>query len=129
MATILVVDDDPDFVEITRLILTAEGHQVSMASNGDMALRMVRESAPDLILLDVMMAGVLDGVQVAHSLRDDPVLSSIPVIMISSIPNSPHSHLFPTDEYLPIDAWISKPVQPADLCKKVDRFLRQSEGS
>ena len=128
MATILVVDDDPDFVEITRLILKSEGYVVRTASNGDMALRLAREEPPDLILLDVMMTGVLDGVQVAHTLRQDPALSPVPVIMVSSMPNSSQADLFPTDEYLPIDTWISKPVQPADLKRKVARFLRTSGG-
>ena len=129
MASILVVDDDPDFVEITRLILKAEGYAVRTASHGDMALGMIRESLPDLVILDVMMAGVLDGVQLAHTLCEDPALSDVPVIMVSSMPSSSYADLFPTDEYLPIDMWISKPVQPDDLKKKVARFLRRSEGS
>jgi len=119
MTRILVVDDDPDFVEITRLVLTAHGYCVDTASSGDMALRMVRQAVPDLVLLDVMMSGVLDGVHVARTLSEDPTLGHPPVIMISSIADSPMSSHFPTDEYLPIDAWISKPIQPEELLKRV----------
>jgi two-component system sensor histidine kinase/response regulator len=123
MARILVVDDDPDFVEIVRMILQAEGYSVDTASNGSMALRMVQESPPDLVLLDVMMAGVLDGVHVAHEISENAALHGIPLIMISSIINSPMADMFPTDEYIPIDDWISKPVQPEDLIRKVGRLI------
>lgn len=124
MTKVLIVDDDPDFVEITRLILSAEGYEIESATSGDKALEMMRESPPDLVLLDVMMTGVLDGVHVAHAISSDPALSHIPIIMISSIADSAMADVFPTDEYLPIDTWISKPVQPADLLEKVARLAK-----
>jgi len=123
MTRILVVDDDPDFVEIARLILKSKGYEVETASNGDIALRMMRESPPDLILLDVMMAGVLDGVHVAHAISEDALLRQVPVIMISSIASSPMADMFPTDEYIPIDMWVSKPVQPDELIRKVESLI------
>ncbi|KPL20546.1 MAG: hypothetical protein AMJ93_11645 [Anaerolineae bacterium SM23_84] len=125
MATILVVDDDPDFVEITRTILEANGYEVTTAANGDEALRSMRQSMPDLVLLDVMMATLLDGLNVSHVLSEDPVLSKVPIVMVSSITDSPSAGMFPTDEYIPIDAWISKPVQPDDLLSKVAQFVKE----
>jgi len=129
MTTVMVVDDDPDFVEITRLILRSKGYDVCTASNGDAALRMMRGSPPDLVVLDVMMSNVLDGVGVAHAMQDDQTLRRIPIIMISSIADSPAAALFPTDDYLPIDMWISKPVQPADLLTKVARLVNRAGDS
>ena len=126
MTRLLVVDDDPDFVEITRLILNAKGYEVETASSGDMALRMLRESPPDLVLLDVMMSGVLDGVHVAHAISQDDTLSHIAVIMVSSITNTPMADMFPTDEYLPVDLWLTKPVQPDDLIGKVERLVGEA---
>lgn len=123
MSKILVVDDDPDFVEIVRLILQKVGYQVITAPDGDTALRIMQENPPDLILLDVMMKGVLDGVETARAISEDEIMRETPLIMISSITDSPMAEFFPTDEYLPIDAWISKPVQPDDLLKKVERYL------
>ena len=123
MSRILVVDDDPDFVEITRLILKAKGYELETASSGDVALSMLQESPPDLVLLDVMMTGVLDGVHVAYAISEDDVLSNLPVIMISSITNSSMAGFFPTDEYLPVDTWLSKPVQPEDLIRKVEELI------
>ncbi|MGC8786967.1 MAG: response regulator [Anaerolineae bacterium] len=125
MARILVVDDDPDFVEITRTILESHGYEVASAANGDQALQAMRKDVPDLVLLDVMMATVLDGLNLSHVMSEDPVLKDVPVVMVSSITDSPHAGLFPTDEYIPIDAWISKPVQPKELLNKVARFVKK----
>jgi len=124
MATILIADDDPDFVQIIRTILTAEGYDVLNAKDGDEALRTIRESSVDLILLDVMMASVLDGLSLAHEMQADQALRDTPVIMISSIISSPHASMFPTDEYIPIDAWMTKPVQPDALLEKIAGLLR-----
>lgn len=123
MATILVVDDDPDFVEITGRLLKSHGHEVVGASSGKQALEMMRQDPPDLVLLDVMMDTVLEGVNVSHEMQRDPLLKEIPLIMISSIGDSPHAGMFPTDEYIPMDAWIAKPVDPDRLLEKVTRLL------
>ena len=123
MAKILVVDDDPEFVEITRMILESNGYEIASASNGEQALQAMRQDKPDLVLLDVMMSTVLDGLNVCHEMRADPDLKDIPVIMVSCIITSPHASLFPTDEYIPIDAWISKPMDPDDLLDKVRRLI------
>jgi CheY-like chemotaxis protein len=125
MAKILVVDDDPDFSEITRTILLANGYEVSTATNGDEALKLMRQDAPDLVLLDVMMSSVLDGLNVSHAMNEDPVLKRVPIVMLSSIASSPEAGMFPTDEYLPIDAWLSKPVQPKELLAKVAHYIKR----
>lgn len=126
MTRILIVDDDPDFVEIARLILQSNGYETASASNGAQALANMRQEHPDLVLLDVMMSTVLDGVNVTHEMQADPQLKNIPVIMVSSIINSPHAEMFPTDEYIPMDAWITKPIDPQDLLQKVDQLLKRA---
>lgn len=124
MARILVVDDDVDFQVIMRRMLEAEGYEVSIAENGDEALELVRQGeTPDVILLDVMMATTLEGVDVAREMKGDPALEDVPIIMVSSIATSPHAAEFPDDEHVPIDGWLSKPVQPSVLLKTLDRFL------
>jgi CheY-like chemotaxis protein len=125
MKTILVVDDDPDFVEVMRLIL--ENHyEVSTAANGKQALHSMRENKPDLVLLDVMMSYVLDGLDVTDVMSRDPELQGIPVIMVSSLPSTRYADMFPTDRYVAIDDWISKPVKPDDLLVRVAKALEQS---
>jgi CheY-like chemotaxis protein len=125
VAKILVVDDDPDFVEITRTILEKNGYSVATAASGEQALQAMRQQLPDLLLLDVMMSSILDGLNLSHTMSEDPELKGVPIVMISSIADSPASGMFPTDEYIPIDAWISKPVQPNDLLKKVAQYVKK----
>jgi CheY-like chemotaxis protein len=123
MSKILVVDDDPGFLLICRSILEAEGYQVLEATNGSKALEMVRQERPDLVLLDVMMSTTLEGVDVSKEMKADPNLKGVPVIMISSIATSEYASAFPNDERIPIDAWITKPIQPEVLLKTIKRFL------
>ena len=126
MARILVVDDDVDFQVIMRRMLEAEGYEVSIAENGDQALEIARRGeTPDMILLDVMMATTLEGVDVAREIKGDPALGHVPIIMVSSIATSPQAAEFPEDEYIPIDGWLSKPVQRDVLLKTLERFLSQ----
>jgi CheY-like chemotaxis protein len=123
VSKILVVDDDPEFIEVTRMILESNGYEVASASDGKQSLEAMRQDKPDLVILDVMMSSVLDGLSVCHEMRAEPDLKDIPVIMVSSIISGPHASLFPTDEYIPIDVWISKPMDPDDLLKKVRKLL------
>lgn len=121
--TVLVVDDDPDFVEVTRIALRAEGLEVQSATSGQEALRTMRTNPPDLVILDVMMEGILDGVRVSDAMRQDERLSRIPVLMVSSIPQSPYAEMFPTDGALHIDGFLTKPVSPDRLAREVKRLL------
>lgn len=122
-AKILVVDDDPDFVEVTRKVLEKHGYEVITATNGEEGLAKTRQERPDLILLDVMMSNVWDGVHMSDQLAEDPYLKKIPVIMVSSITGTPHAAFFPTDALLSVDGWISKPIAPEGLVEKVRRAL------
>ena len=122
-AKILVVDDDPDFVEIMRTILEANDYQVVTAANGEQALSQVKAQRPDLMLLDIMMSSVLDGLNVSEQLALDPEARFMPVIMVSSIAETPYAHVFPMGEQPHMDAWMSKPVDPKVLLAKVAELL------
>lgn len=122
---ILVVDDDPDFVEYTRIVLESQGYQVQTAATAELAFQMMREDKPDVVLLDVMISYVLDGLNLTRRMRDDPNLRDVPVIMISAIVSREEAGLFPTDEYLSVDAFLTKPIDPADLLKQVDRLIQR----
>ena len=97
-ATVLVVDDDPDFVEIMRTILEANDYLVVTAANGEQALAQVKTQHPDLMLLDIMMSTVLDGLNVSEQLALDPTAQFMPVILVSSIAETPYAHVFPMGE-------------------------------
>ena len=123
MSKILVVDDDPDFVEATRIVLEGAGYEVISAADGDESLRVTRTEKPDLIILDVIMSSILDGLNVTQQLQDDPEHKDIPIVMITSIANTDYAALFPTDEYVHIDAFMTKPVPPDRLLEQVSRLL------
>lgn len=123
MSKILVVDDDPDFVQATRLVLEAHGHEVVSAADGDEGLEMVRQEQPDVVILDVVMSSVLDGLNMSQAMYDDPVGREIPVAMVTSIANIDYAALFPTDENIHIDAFLTKPVSPERLLAEVARLL------
>ena len=122
-ARILVVDDDPDFVEIMRTILESNDYQVVTASNGQQALSQVKAQRPDLMILDIMMSTVLDGLDVSEQLAQDPDAKFMPVIMVSSIAETPYAHVFPMEKQPHMDAWLSKPVDPKALLNKVAELL------
>ncbi len=126
---ILVVDDDPDFVEYTRIVLESQGYEVQTAATTDAALRMMHEHRPDVALLDVMMSYVLDGLNLTRQMRDNPALKDIPIIMISAIVSREEAGVFPTDEYLSVDAFMTKPVDPADLLDQVAKLIQSRQKS
>jgi CheY-like chemotaxis protein len=123
MAKILIVDDDPDFVSISRTILTTEGYEVLEATNGRQALEVMHHDTPDLVLLDVMMSTTLEGLDVSKEMESDPELKNVPIVMVSSIATTEYAAEFPDGEPIPIEAWISKPIQPQVLLRTVRRFL------
>ena len=111
-ARILVVDDDPDFVEIMRTILESNDYEVVTAANGIQALAQVKAEHPDLMILDIMMSSVLDGLDVSEKLAQDPDARFMPVIMVSSIAETPYAHVFPMDEQPHMDAWLVQAGRP-----------------
>ncbi|MFH1085824.1 MAG: response regulator [Chloroflexota bacterium] len=126
MARILIVDDDPDFVEATRLVLEAEGHEVTSAADGDQGLVAARAAKPDVMILDVIMKTVLDGLNVSQEMANDPSQAGVPILMVTSIANTDYAALFPTDEYIHINDFCSKPIAPRDLIRRVNRLLGKS---
>jgi CheY-like chemotaxis protein len=123
MAKVLVVDDDPDFVKVTSKILVKEGHEVVSAANGAKALKAMREETPDLVLLDIMMSYILDGLDVSREMAEDPALKDVPVIMVTSLTAVQGSAMFPSDEQIAVDEWLSKPVEPEELVDRVNAAL------
>jgi CheY-like chemotaxis protein len=124
MAKILVVDDDPDFVEAMRIVLEKADHQVISAASGDEGLKRVKEDQPDLVILDVIMDTVLDGLSMSQRMHDVVELRHVPIIMVTSIANTDYAALFPTDEYIHISAFLSKPISPDELIRQVNRLIR-----
>lgn len=125
-AKILLVDDDPDFVEATKIVLESAPYDVAVAYNGDEALEKVGEVNPDLIILDIIMPEQ-DGFKVCEALKSDPELSKIPVIMLTSLSQRMGETAFSVTDGMMLEAddYVDKPVTPDELLKRVEKFLER----
>ncbi|MFC2024032.1 two-component system response regulator [Chloroflexota bacterium] len=124
-ARILLVDDDVDFVEATKIILECKPYEVMVAHDGDEGLRKAREEKPDLVLLDVIMPGK-DGFNIANQFKKDPQLSKIPVIMLTSFASHKAGSSIPANRGMELDAedYLDKPVSPENLLNTVAKYLK-----
>jgi CheY-like chemotaxis protein len=124
-ARVLIVDDDPDFVKITKKILESHGYETDSAASGAEALKVMRSAParPDLVLLDIMMDYITDGLDVSNAMQRDPSLKDIPVVIVTSLTGVKSQELFPSDEHVAAEAWLSKPVSPDQLLQTVRTAL------
>ena len=115
---VLVVDDDPVIVRLLRVNFEMEGYEVSTAADGEEALTAVRAQRPDVIVSDVMMPK-LDGLAFAAALKADPVLASVPIILLSA-----KAQTTDVDAGLDIaDDYVTKPFDPLELLDRVAALL------
>jgi DNA-binding response OmpR family regulator len=117
---VLLVDDDRDFVEATKMVLDTK-YDVISAYNGDEGLKKARQENPDLIILDVMMPKI-SGFDVCRKLKVDPVYKDIPIIMLTA-------KFQPNDidfgKSLGAEAYITKPFEPQVLLEKMRELLKK----
>ena len=125
MAKILCVDDDKDILETCEVILSGQGHKVETAVNGKEGFEKASRFQPDLIILDVMMDDLTDGFHAAYKFRKDAELKYKPILLISAI-NEHFPQKFDAKkdgEYLPVDAFMEKPIKPKEFISKVTELL------
>ena len=123
--TILVVDDEPHIVEVVRDYLKQAGYRVLTARDGQAALTMARHERPDLVVLDLMLPGGLDGLDVCRRLRQDPGLAEVPIIMLTARTEE-------TDKLIGLelgaDDYVTKPFSPREVVARVRAVLRRARG-
>jgi len=124
--TILIIDDDPDFVQSMRTVLEARGYKIETAPDGTEGLKKAREIVPNLIFLDVMMTKNTEGFEVSRELPKDDVLKNIPVIMITGIREKMNLAFGfePDSTWLPVKAVLEKTIKPDKLLEKVEEFIK-----
>jgi len=125
--TILIVDDDPDFVEATRVVLEGAGYAVQSASNGKEGLARLKKGGVDLLVLDVMMTDDTEGFHTAEEIRGNPATAKVPIVMLTGISQKTGFAFSPeTDaEYLPVNVFLEKPVDPDVLLDEIAKALNQ----
>lgn len=119
---IVCIEDDPEMIDLVKLILTRKGYEVTGATNGPDGLTQIKAIRPDLVLLDLMMPD-MDGWEVFKRMRDDEEMKAIPVIVVTakaqSIDKVLGLHIAKVDDY------ITKPFGPSELLSSVLRVLKE----
>ena len=118
---ILVIEDEPDILEVIQYNLEREGHKVIACRNGELGLSRIRTDDPDLVILDLMLPG-MDGVEVCRQVKSDPVTRAIPVIMVTA--KSEESDIV-LGLGIGADDYITKPFSPKELLARVKVVLRR----
>jgi len=121
--TILLVDDDGDFVEMNKVLLEENGYAVRTAFNAKQCLEHAAAEKPDLIILDMMMENRNEGFDLSRELRNSEYTKGIPLVMITSVNDIRPFRIEPDHTWLPVDALIEKPVDPPLLLDVVNRIL------
>ena len=123
MKSILIVEDQPDIRKLIRMTLEFEPYEVNEASDGVTGLRVASEVTPDLMLLDVMMPGELDGLQVCKRIKSDPALKDIRIILLTA---RGQSRDLDAGREAGADEYLVKPFSPLQLIETIERLLAQT---
>lgn len=123
---ILIIDDDPSFLEITGAILKRFGYDVLTADNVVDGLQSIKTKEPDLLILDIMMATMDEGLRFAVKIRQNEELRRLPIIIISAQPGTEKGYARNLDEdmdWIAADIFMEKPVDPQDLRHNIQLLL------
>ena len=123
---ILIVDDDPDFVAVMKVVLQGEQYSVSSASDRDEGMNQIQAEKPDLIIMDVMMSTWSDGFEMSRDLKKDPRYQDIPILMLTGVEERTGIGFKSTagdSEWLPVNGFLDKPVEREVLLEEVKSLL------
>ncbi|NGZ06169.1 MAG: response regulator [Magnetococcales bacterium] len=132
MARILIIDDDQDITDNLSMILESTGHEVAIKGDTSHLLDEVRAFHPDLIILDIMMPEDSQaGFKAARLLNQDAEVGRIPVLILSAVNQRSNlsfgfSESDISSDFMPVEAFIEKPVEPRVLIQKIDQLLFRS---
>jgi len=123
MTTVLVAEDNPVNCELLRELLETRGYSVIEAPDGQEALRMIEQSHPDIVLLDIGMP-VLDGFAVIRKIRENPSLARLPVLAITAYAMRGDRESVMNAGF---DGYLSKPINSSDVSNEIERLLQRPE--
>ncbi|MCF8077613.1 MAG: response regulator [Desulfotignum sp.] len=122
--TVLIVDDEPDFVTMLKQDLQSEGYAVEVAYNGVEAIQKVKQSPPDVIVLDIMMPEK-DGFEVCSELKNDDRYADIPIILLTAVSDHVSSSQYSHSQALDVEAddYLSKPASFEEILESIRSLL------
>ncbi len=123
MARVLIIEDNPDNLELVTYLLEAYGHEISTADNGELGIEAVRREQPDIVLCDIHLPGV-DGYAVARSLKSDASTRDIPLLAVTALAMVGDSDKVSAAGF---DGYITKPIEPENFVTQVDRYLGEGQ--
>lgn len=121
--TILIVDDEEDILELIKFNLKGEGYNILQAMTGEEAIKIAKQSGPDLIVLDLMLPGI-DGLEVTRYLKNKDATTNIPIVMLTA--KGEESDIV-TGLELGANDYISKPFSPRELTARIRAILRRRQ--
>lgn len=124
MVLIAIIDDDPDIIDASSLVLKSRGYDIVTATNPNDAYKIIHERKPQLIILDVMMDEPDDGFFLAQKLRREKITT--PILMYTSVSKAIGMD-FGKSEMVPVDDFVEKPISPEELISKVESLLQKIE--
>ncbi|MHC4154378.1 MAG: response regulator [Planctomycetota bacterium] len=125
---ILIVDDDPDLTEALKTALESERYAVVTAADKDEGMEKIKTEKPDLVILDVMMSTWQDGFEMSRELKKDPQARDIPILLLTAVKERTGIGFKSTagdPDWLPVDSFLDKPVEPQVLVGEVRKLLSQ----
>lgn len=125
--TILLVDDEKDFVEMTAALLENNGYNVESAYSGEEAQDRVLEMRPDLVILDVMMETEMAGFEAARWIRSQEEMDGTPIILLTAVNRKKPFTFGPDEGWLPVDSFLDKPVSPEKLLAEVEQKMKDAD--
>ncbi len=120
MKKILIVDDQKEIRELVEVTLRLEDYKIFQAKNGDEAIKLARAEKPDLVIMDVMMPGGIDGLEATRVLKNDPETKGCQIIMLTGKGKQDDQE---KGFKAGVDDYFSKPFSPLELIKKVEEVL------
>ncbi|MEJ2108410.1 MAG: response regulator [Acidobacteriota bacterium] len=129
MAKILIIDDDLDIIDSLKMVLESNGHQVAVKTDTDNLIEGIRQASPDLIILDIIFPEDPNaGFAAARSLHKNEEVNQIPVLLLSAVNQQSNmsfgfSETDISEDFMPVQGFIEKPVEPSTLLAKVKELL------
>lgn len=123
---ILIIDDDPDITEAMTVVLENKGYEVRVASDSDEGMQRLQEARPDLMILDVMMRTSQEGFEFSREIKHNAQFKDIPILMLTAVKEKKgldFKSAAGDEDWLPVEAFLDKPVKPDILIDKVQDLL------
>jgi CheY-like chemotaxis protein len=121
---VLIVDDEPDILELAKIAVESGGYSVITAISGEQALQLIPKAKPDIILLDVVLPGV-SGLEVCRRLKKDPITRFIKIILFTALGTEVDMML---EKNSKADGYIAKPFSNKNLLAMVNKLLNTRKG-